>query len=221
MKIALRSTAQCILLLSSTLIIQAKSKPPLFASPDFNPKQIDRIDVFVVDPSNDISNNRECIAGAEIGTGMGTTWGAEGALPGRGYNKKVDKITHTKTRFYAAPIPITDAMLSTPDKSWLQDLASRKYLNSKSKEIPPPGRWIMVITLDALGSGHNSLKGLGKATLSMYLFDRDQGTLLWHDQATDEHMWGGLLGNLMEKGATKQKACGYLVYSMVKKLPKH
>lgn len=208
--------AQCILLICSALICHAKSKTPLFASPELNPKQIDRIDVFVVDPSNDPANHRECIAGAR---GFGNV-GAEGSLSRRGYNKHFDKITHTKTRFYVAPIPITGAMLSNPDKSWLQDLANRKYLNSKSKEIPPPGRWIMFVTIDELGSRENAVKGLGRATMSMYLYDRDQGTLLWHDQETKEHMWGGLLGNVLQKGDVKRDACGTLVYSMVMKLPK-
>lgn len=95
---------------------------------------------------------------------------------------------------------------------------------SKTKQLkfllPGPGRWLMFITLDEVGSGHNAVKGVGKATLSMYLLDRDQGTLLWHDQETDEHMWGGLLGNLMQKGDITQRACGDLVYSMLTKLPK-
>ena len=78
-----------------------------------------------------------------------------------------------------------------------------------------------MVTIDELGSGHNAVKGMGKATLSMYLLDPDQGVLLWHDQTTQEHMWGGLLGNLMQKGDVKQATCGDLVFSMVKKLPKH
>ncbi len=219
MRTGMRFTAQCILLASSTLISQAKSQPPLFAAPDFNPKQIDRIDVFVVDSTNDNGNHRECIGGAKFGS-FNRQSGAQDSLAKRGYNKHLDKITKTKTRFYEAPIPISGEMLTHPDKAWLQDLSSRKYFNAKSKEIPPPGRWIMIITLDELGSGHNAVKGLGKATLSMYLFDRDQGALLWHDQKTDEHMWGGLLGNLMQKGEIKQGACGDVVFSMVMKLPK-
>lgn len=205
-----------VLLFSLALTCSAKSKPPLFFSPDFNAKQIDRIDVFVIDPKNDTANNRECIAGA---SGYGNS-GVPVSLPRRGYNKKRDKKTHTGTRLYVAPIPITDAMLLKPDKSWLHELADRKYFDSKSKEIPSPGRWIMVITIDELGSGHNAVKGLGKTALSMYLFDRDQGSLLWHDQAISEHTWGGLLGNVMDKGGTKEGVCGDLAFSMVMKLPK-
>lgn len=203
-----------VLFLISTLPCAAKPKPPIFAAPNFNPALVDRIDVFVIDPSNDTTNDRECIGGAKFG-GTGP-WGADNTLGKRGYNKE----KHTRTRFYEAPIPITDTMLSNPSKDWLQDLSNRKYLDSKSKEIPPPGQWIMIITVDELGSRVNAIKGLGRATLSMYLFDRDQGTLLWHDQDSDQ-MWGGLMGNLMEKGLIKQQSCALVVGRMIHKMPKH
>lgn len=97
----------------------------------------------------------------------------------------------------------------------------KKYLDHKGKEVLPPGRWIMFITIDELGSRENAVKGLGRTSLSMYLYDRDQGTLLWHDQATQEHVWNGLMGNVMMKGQAKQQACADLVFQMVLKLPKH
>jgi hypothetical protein len=203
------------LLVVSTILSQAKSqKPPLFVSPDFNPALIDRIDVFVVDLNNDVANDRECIGGAKFGT-VRVRGGADASLGKRGYNKE----KHTRTRFYAPPIPVTDAMLSNPSKDWLQDLANRKY-TEKSKEVPPPGQWIMIVAIDQLGSRDNSIKGPGRATLSMYLYDRDQGTLLWHDQGSDR-MWGGVLGNLMEKGQLKAESCGVVTYLMIMKLPKH
>jgi hypothetical protein len=205
-----------VLLVVSTILSQAKSqKPPLFASPDFNPAQIDRVDVFVVDPSNDVANDRECILGAKFGS-IRVRGGADPALGKRGYNKGKRRTT----QFYTLPITLSDAMLSNPSKDWLQDLANRKYFDRKSNEVPPPGQWIMIITIDELGSRDNSVKGPGRATLSMYFYDRDQGTLLWHDQAT-EKMCGGLLGNLMEKGDIKQTTCGTLAYAMIMKLPKH
>lgn len=203
------------LLAISTTLSQAKSDPPLFASPDFNPALIERIDVFVVDTNNDAADDHECVAGAGPGNGLRHV-GTDEALRDRGYNGK----KHLGTRFYTAPIPLSDSMLSSPSKEWLQDLSSRKYLDRKSKEMPPPGQWIMVITIDELGSGHNPIKGPGRASLSMYLFDRDQGALLWHDQASTK-MWSGVLDNLMRKGDIKRDACGTLAYSMIKKLPKH
>ncbi|HKN61970.1 MAG TPA: hypothetical protein VJW93_12390, partial [Candidatus Acidoferrales bacterium] len=72
------------LLVVSTILCRAKTRPPLFASPALNPALIDRVDVFVVDPSNDAANDRECILGAKVGTGRG---GADSALGKRGYNK--------------------------------------------------------------------------------------------------------------------------------------
>lgn len=209
-----------VLLLSGWLVVfsatlgQAKSDEPLFASPDLNPALIEHIDVFVVDPANDVANNHECVAGAQYGNG-GVS-GAYKALEKRGYNKE----KHSRTMFYTAPIKLSEAMLSNPSKEWLQDLANRKYFDRKSKEVPPPGQWIMIITIDELGSRENAVKGPGRATLSIYLYNRDQGTLLWHDQATRQ-MWGGLMGNVMNKGEIKQDACGWLVWSMIKKLPKH
>ena len=193
----------------STVLCQGKSKPPLFSSPDFDPAPIKRIDVFVVDQRNDLANDRECMGGVHIG--------ADHSLGRRGYNKD----SHAQTRFYNAPIPLPDSTLSNPSKEWLQDLANRKYVDGKKKEIPPPGRWIMVITLDEVGSRDNAIKGLGRASLSMYLYDRDEGTSLWHDQATTEHMWGGVLGNVLQKGLIKADTCKLLASSMVLKLPKH
>jgi hypothetical protein len=84
--------------------------------------------------------------------------------------------------------------------------------------MPAPGRWIMILTIDELGSRENSAKGPSRATESMYLYDRDGGILLWHDQSSDQ-MWGGLLGNLMQKGEIKAEWCGIVTYSMVMKLP--
>jgi len=201
------------LVVVSATLSQAKSKNSLFASPDLDPALINRIDVFVVDPSNDAANDRECIGGAKFGT-LGVRGGADRALGKRGYNKG----GRPRTMFYAAPITLSDAMLSNPTKEWLQDLANRKYFE-KSKEVPSSGRWIMILIIDELGSRENSAKGPGRATLSKYLYDRDEGTLLWHDQSSDQ-MWGELLGNLMQKGEIKAESCGIVTYSMIMKLPK-
>lgn len=210
-------------LVFAAIVGEAKSNPPISVSPDFDPTQIQRIDVFVVDLNNDSANNRECILGAEIGRFNGGL-GACRTLDKRGYNKDEPvkghgKDKHWGTRVYKAPITLSNAMLSNPSKAWLQDLTDPKYF--QDLKIPPPGRWIMIITLDELGSRENALKGLGGAALSMYLYDRDNGTLLWHDQATKEHMWGGLLGNIWHKGDVKQDACATLTQSMIMKLPKH
>jgi hypothetical protein len=193
--------------LALAILCEAKVKPPIFSSPDFNSTLVKRIDVFVVDPQHDVANDRECIGGAR--------WGADLSLERRGYNK--DK--HKRTEFYDDPIGLTDAMLTNPTKDWLQDLANRKY-EIKSKEIPPPGQWIMVIAIDELGSRQNMVKGPGRATLSMYLYDRDQGTLLWHDQESAQ-MWGGLMGNLISKGEVKTGYCRDLTEAMIRKMPKH
>ena len=209
-----RSLVAVVGLCLSLTLCEAKTQKPLFVSPDLNPAQIDRIDVFVVDLNNDSANDRECIGGVEVGTFNGGG-GVDQTLPRRGYNKS----KKLRTRFYVAPITLSETMLSNPTKEWLQDLANRKY-SEKSKDIPPPGRWIMIVTIDELGSRENAIKGLGRGSLSMYLYDRDQGTLLWRDHAVSEHMWGGLLGNVMDKGATKQMYCSTLVGEMVMKLPK-
>jgi len=192
--------------LAVATLCEAKLKPPLFASPDFHPALVQRIDVFVVDPQQ-LDGRRECKGGAQMST--------EQWLGKRGYNKG----SHARTRFYNDPIGLTDAMLANPSKEWLQDLSGRKYFE-KSKEIPAPGEWIMVFSIDELGSRNNSVKGPGQATLSMYLYDRDQGTMLWHDQDSTK-MWGGLLGNVMMKGQIKVQACQFLAQAMIRKLPKH
>ena len=119
-----------ILLLACVLgagtVGEAKTKAPLFSSPEINPAQMQRIDVFVVDLQHDPKNNSECMGGARVGAGNG--------LLQRGYNR----IDHKRTHIYMDPVGLTEEMLSNPSKDWLQDLASRKYME-KSKEIPPPG----------------------------------------------------------------------------------
>jgi hypothetical protein len=190
------------LLALSAMPCRAKSDEPIFASPNFNAAQIDRIDVYVIDPNNDTAHNRECIWGAKMG--HMDNGGAQASLAKRGYNKDGHRgVTH----FYGTQLALTEAMLTNPSKDWLQ-------------QLDDAGRWVMIITIDELGSRGDPVKGLGRAALSLYLYDRDEGTLLWHDHAAKEHMWGGVLGNVMLKGEVKQVACGGLVKNMVMKLPK-
>lgn len=204
-------------------LCQAKSKPPLFVSPDFNPKVVDRIDIFVVDLPNDPANDSEYVNGAVYGAPMQSErLSAGGALIDRGYNlQNVKRLNrYDKANYPVYNAPITAEMISNPSKVWLEDLSNRKYFDRKSRERPSPGQWIMVLTIDELGSKTNVIKGPGRASLSMYLFDRDQGTLLWHDHDS-ESAWGGLLGNVMTKGSNKQYACASAATRMVRKLPKH
>ncbi|HYM78013.1 MAG TPA: hypothetical protein VE377_18705 [Candidatus Dormibacteraeota bacterium] len=206
----------CLLIVSATFC-QARSREPLFASPDFNPALVDWVSLFVVDLNKDEANNKECIGAAASGQGNGAL-GALGSLNKRGYSRK-GKVRENTRLYVTQPNPSAE-MLANPTKEWLQDIANRKYLDHKGKEVPSPERWMMFITIDELGSRQDAIKGLGRATLSMYLYDRDQGTLLWHDQATDEHMWGGLMGNVMQKGMIKADACATLAEIMILKLPK-
>jgi hypothetical protein len=192
---------------------------PLFASPDFNPAVVERIDVFLPDPGDAASPIGKCITGAKEGV-YNYDGGADWSLLHRGYNshfKDYNKVGPRKTLYYTLPITLSDAMLSNPSKDWLQDLANRKYF-VKSKEEPPPGRWIMIITIDALEPA--SPKGKGSATLSMYLYDREQATLLWHDQATDK-LQGNLGESLMGKSWGEQMVCEDLTDALVMNLPRH
>jgi hypothetical protein len=114
-------------------------------------------------------------------------------------------------------------MLSNPTHQWLQDLGDVKNVRHGKNfdlEHVPTGQWTMILVLDDLGSRNNSIKGPGDASMSLYVYDRTQATLLWHDQA-EKRMWGGLLGNVMQKGEIKQETCRELASLMVFKLPKH
>ncbi len=193
----------------STTPTPAKLKDPIFVSPDFNPALVEQISVFVADLNNDEAHNSKCIYGAEYGALDGGI-GAGKSLRKRGYYRKGDKSVY---RYYKAEITPSAAMLANPTREWLQDLAHRKYFDSKGKEVPPPPeRWIMFITIDELGSSQ-SVKDSGR-TLSMYLYDRDQGTLLWHDQESDKNII------FKGKGAMYMDTCATLVEWMVLKLPK-
>ncbi|MFZ0818691.1 MAG: hypothetical protein WAM91_01375 [Candidatus Acidiferrales bacterium] len=212
-----RALALAILFVVSATTILAGSDKPLFVSPDFRAELVNPIDVFVADLTNDPANTKECKIGVEIGL-FNRANGADITLKNRGYNWEGRR---SVTQFYTAKTAPTEAILSNPTKEWLQDLSNQKYFNRKSEPIHPPGRWIMFLTIDEFGSRENAVKGLGGAALSMYLYDRDQGTLLWHDQTSKEHMWAGLMGNIMDKGAEKQATCANLAEKMIRKLPQH
>ena len=210
------------LLVVSAIPCQAESSPPLFVDPSFDPSKITEFDVYLVDlsvnkeerdsgPALD-QNNRECFGGAWAGTNF--------ALVKRGYNKvgrRGDK------RVYAAKITPSEEMLLNPTHQWLQDLGDVTNVRQGKTfvaEHVPTGQWTMILVLNDLGSRDNAVKGLGKASMSIYLYDRTQATLLWHDQA-EKNMWGGLLGNVMQKGEIKQSACQDMATVMIDKLPKH
>ena len=72
------------LVVVSAIACQAKSAPPLFVDPKFNPAVVDRIDVFVVDPAHDVANDRECMAGVKVGSAGSSR--VLGSLARRGYN---------------------------------------------------------------------------------------------------------------------------------------
>lgn len=211
-----------LVLVVSVFQCHAKSKAPLFVDPGMNPAMIDRIDVYVIDPTHDENNDLECMGGARFGTAQ--------LLAQKGYN--LGGRRRPETKFYEAQITPSEEMLLNPAKQWLHDLGDQQRIVTGSfwtmkrmrdttlEQGPPTGQWAMIITIDELGSRLNAVKGLGNAALSVYLYDRNQPTLLWHDHA-EKPMWGGLLGNVMERGPVKQKTCSELVSSMMVKLPKH
>jgi hypothetical protein len=208
-------------LVVSTLPCDAKSKVPLFADPSFNSTLIDRIDIFVIDTSHDDQKNtKECIAGSGGGAAI--------SLGNKRYNLNGRK---WDTRFYEAQIVPTEAMLSNPSKQWLEDLGNQRRIytgtfwtlkreRDSTLEREPTSQWIMIIAIEEVGSRVSAVKGFGKASLSIYLYDRNQATLLWHDHA-EKNIWGGLLGNVIDKGRNKQQGCTELTASMIMKLPKH
>jgi len=200
------------LLVVSTVLCEAGNRPPLFVDPNFAASSIAQFDVYFVDLSNNGQNNSECIGGALVGT--------DTALWRRGYNKAGRR---NEDRIHAAQTAPTEEMLSNPTHQWLQDLGDVKNMRhgkNSALEHVPTGQWTMILVLDNLGSRNNSIKGPGDAALSLYIYDRTQATLLWHDQA-EKRMWGGVLGNVMQKGEIKQGTCNDLASLMVYKLPKH
>jgi hypothetical protein len=122
------------LLVAAIIPSRAKSRDPIFVSPDFKPALVDQVSVFVVDPSNDVANNKECIGGAEYGTLSGG--GAEPTLAKRGYGRHGRA---TLTRFYQAQTAPSEALLSNPTKEWLQGLANQKISRPQRKGSPAAG----------------------------------------------------------------------------------
>lgn len=207
-----RSWPAAVLLVLSAVLCEAGRKPPLFVDPSFDPSSIAQFDIYIVDLTNNGQNNHECMTGALVG--------ANTALLKRGYNKLGRR---GEERLYVAQSVPSEEMLSNPTPQWLQDLGDQKSVGrgkNRVLEHVPTSQWIMILALGELGSRANAIKGLGNAALSVYLYDRTQATLLWHDQS-EQRMWGGLMGNLLQKGDIKQGTCSDLASLMIYKLPKH
>ncbi len=201
-----------LLLVASTTQSRAQSKTPLFADPSFDSAEVSDIDIYQMNLSGETDKHAECIGGA--------LFAAENSLYRRGYNKSGRK---PEQRFFAALINPTEEMLSNPTKEWLHDLGDITNKKQGKKWVPthvPTSRWTLILALDELGSRDNAIKGLGEASLSIYLYDRTQATLVWKDRA-EKKMWGGILGNVIEKGDLKRDTCEQLTSYMVMKLPKH
>jgi hypothetical protein len=223
------------LLLAGSLLVftfpcQAKSKPPIFADPSFNPALIDNFDIYVIDPSQDDTHSSFFgnVSGKYLI--MDLQLNAALALSQRGYNLPVKHRPPGDqgglpwnrpwpNRFYEAQVIPSEVMLSNPSKQWLQDLGDERKVFSNAVfvvfekqerdhklERVPTGRWTMLIIIDALRS-----EGPVKASLSLYLYDRSQATLLWHDHDV-HHEWK----EFGDAGARWAQ----LLQSMIVKLPK-
>lgn len=217
------------LIVLSTVLVAAKSKKPLFVDPTFDPALVDRIDVFVLGhPSNeDDKTYTECIAGASYG-GVGIMMadagpgggGAEISLSMRGYNNRGRR---RDTWFYKPQIIPTEEMLSNPSKGWIEQLGDQR-IHGKGKvlEQVPTSQWIMIITIDEMPSEVGRLKSSGNASLSLYLYDRNQPKLLWHDRAEEKMSNKGLLAfTEADNSRARKNVCAKAVGDMILKLPKH
>jgi hypothetical protein len=197
------------LLLAGLMVVlagpcQAKSRPPLFADPRFDSMVIDGFDLYAVNP-----NRTERIEAWMLESGL------DGAIEGlslKGYNK------WRMFTFYVPQIMPSEEMLSKPTPQWLQDLGDHQVDRWHTKKRGQTHRWIMIISIDDVPTDANLIKGTMSS--SLYVYDRGDATLLWHDRV-ERRVNVGVLGNIIEpKGRIKNYEAHTMAAEMAAKLPK-
>jgi hypothetical protein len=83
---------------------------------------------------------------------------------------------------------------------------------------PADARWIMVVVLHDVTSRMN-FGSSGNAELSGYLYDREDGSLVWQGKGVGQAGQGGLIGILM-KSTMKGEALGKAASNLINAIPK-
>jgi len=168
-------------------------KPPTMLKPGFESRAIDRLVLLpVADHRVDKSSALDLDA-----------WVfpiAEKQLTDKRYAYVVDRDRAMVDR-------LTPEALESPSQEWLRTFG------------PSGSRWVMVLVLEDSSSGL-TFGSTGNADMSGYLFDKEQGSLVWRNKEHSRIGQGGLIGmavkGLMERGAIEAAAI-----EMFRALPFH
>lgn len=79
------------------------------------------------------------------------------------------------------PADITEDELRTADGEWIKRLG------------PPEARWVMIVSLIDVTT-NLTFGSTGNAEVEGFLYDKEQGTLVWRDKGIGQVGQGGLLG---------------------------
>ncbi len=96
--------------------------------------------------------------------------------------------------------------LESPAPEWVKKLG------------PADARWVMVVCLDDVTS-KMTFGSTGNAEVSGYLFDKDNGGLIWKGKGVGQAGQGGLAGMMM-KGTMKGAALDSALFSLLASVPK-
>lgn len=83
---------------------------------------------------------------------------------------------------------------------------------------PAESRWVMVVCLNDLAS-KMTFGSTGNAELSAYLYDKQEGALIWQAKGVGQSGQGGLAGMMM-KGMMKGEALGMAARNLMRDVPK-
>ena len=100
---------------------------------------------------------------------------------------------------------ITRDDLEAPDANWVGSLG------------PPSGRWIMLLVLED-SVAKTTFGSSGSAEMTGYLFDRQNGILVWKNKETGQFGQGGLIGMAM-KGMMERSAIEMAAMQLFQGLP--
>jgi hypothetical protein len=83
---------------------------------------------------------------------------------------------------------------------------------------PAEARWVLVVCLGDVTS-KMTFGSTGNAEVSGYLYDKQDGKLIWKEKGVGQAGQGGLAGMMM-KGAMKSAALNSAIYNLMSSVPK-
>jgi hypothetical protein len=170
----------------------APLKQAIYLAPGFEPAAIDEITLL---PVQDLRIDREIEVNMEEQI---RELGME-ILEKKGYRVSLDDNIGNVDE-------ITEDDLKSGNPKWILRLG------------PPGARWVMVLTLNDVTT-KLVFGSTGNAEVSGFLFDKESGTIAWHDKGIGRAGQGGCIGCIL-KFTMDEAAIGAAVYNLLASIPK-